>query len=154
MIPRSVSALAAEQEVISASQPACRPACLPGCLLPACLPACLITACACPWRRWQGEDNPLAFKPERWLHGAASKAGAWIPFGGGVRLCLGWLLAMVEMKVGGEGVGTGVESGWAGQRELEPRLVGLLQLQRVAAIHGGKQHLRQQHRRARETGCW
>ena len=50
--------------------------------------------------RWQGEEQPLAFKPERWLAGAALKQGAWIPFGGGQRLCLGWLLAMTEMKVG------------------------------------------------------
>ncbi|EFN56775.1 hypothetical protein CHLNCDRAFT_144259 [Chlorella variabilis] len=49
--------------------------------------------------RWQGEEQPLAFKPERWLAGAALKQGAWIPFGGGQRLCLGWLLAMTEMKV-------------------------------------------------------
>lgn len=49
--------------------------------------------------RWAGEADPLQFKPERWLNGAAQKAGAWIPFGGGPRLCLGWLLAMVEMKM-------------------------------------------------------
>ncbi|EFN55595.1 hypothetical protein CHLNCDRAFT_134129 [Chlorella variabilis] len=49
--------------------------------------------------RWQDEDDVQAFKPERWLHGAAQKQGAWIPFGGGQRLCLGWLLAMTEMKV-------------------------------------------------------
>ncbi|PSC75274.1 cytochrome P450 [Micractinium conductrix] len=48
--------------------------------------------------RWAGEAEPLRFSPERWMHGAAQKAGAWIPFGGGPRLCLGWLLAMAEMK--------------------------------------------------------
>lgn len=51
--------------------------------------------CAC---RWQDEADPLAFKPERW---AGQKDGAWIPFGGGARLCVGYALAMVEMKVGG-----------------------------------------------------
>lgn len=49
--------------------------------------------------RWAGEADPLQFKPERWLNGATQKAGAWIPFGGGPRFCLGWLLAMVEMKM-------------------------------------------------------
>lgn len=49
--------------------------------------------------RWSNDEEPLAFKPERWLGGATRKAGAWIPFGGGSRLCLGWLLAMAEMKV-------------------------------------------------------
>ncbi|KAL4444058.1 hypothetical protein ABPG75_011795 [Micractinium tetrahymenae] len=49
--------------------------------------------------RWAGEADPLQFRPERWLDGAAHRTGAWIPFGGGPRLCLGWLLAMAEMKV-------------------------------------------------------
>ena len=40
----------------------------------------MLSAC-----RWAGEDNPLAFKPERWLTPAGQKPGAWIPFGGGAR---------------------------------------------------------------------
>ena len=74
--------------------------------------------CLC---RWQGEEQPLAFKPERWLAGAALKQGAWIPFGGGQRLCLGWLLAMTEMKVrlSVRGLlGVGVLCVWQGHQPL------------------------------------
>jgi cytochrome P450 len=47
--------------------------------------------------------DPFAFRPERWLDtaGAVRKAGTyeWIPFGGGIRRCLGAALAMAEMRV-------------------------------------------------------
>ena len=33
--------------------------------------------------------DPFAFRPERWLDGAAPPGYAWVPFGGGVRRCLG-----------------------------------------------------------------
>ncbi|PRW50773.1 glutamine cyclotransferase [Chlorella sorokiniana] len=49
--------------------------------------------------RWAGEEDPQAFKPERWLTPAGQKTGAWIPFGGGARMCLGYVLAKAEMKV-------------------------------------------------------
>jgi cytochrome P450 len=50
------------------------------------------------------DDHPLAparFAPERWLPGggAETRAGGWIPFGAGARMCLGYPLAMAEMKV-------------------------------------------------------
>ena len=49
--------------------------------------------------RWAGQPDAAAFRPERWLTEEGRKpGGAWIPFGGGARLCLGWLLAMAEMK--------------------------------------------------------
>ena len=43
-------------------------------------------------------SDPDAFIPERFLE-ARKKSGAWIPFGGGVRRCLGASFAQLEMKV-------------------------------------------------------
>jgi cytochrome P450 len=42
--------------------------------------------------------DPFSFRPERWLD---RKPGTyeWIPFGGGIRRCLGAALAMAEMRV-------------------------------------------------------
>lgn len=42
--------------------------------------------------------DPEAFRPERFLPGAPEPE-AWIPFGGGVRRCLGASLAQLEIKV-------------------------------------------------------
>ena len=42
--------------------------------------------------------DPQAFRPERFLDGAP-EAYTWIPFGGGVRRCLGAAFALLEMKV-------------------------------------------------------
>jgi len=41
---------------------------------------------------------PFAFRPERWL-GRKPGTYEWIPFGGGIRRCLGAALAMAEMRV-------------------------------------------------------
>jgi cytochrome P450 len=43
-------------------------------------------------------DDPFEFRPERW---ADRKPGTyeWIPFGGGIRRCLGAALAMAEQRV-------------------------------------------------------
>ncbi len=41
--------------------------------------------------------SPDQFRPERFL-GASPPPGTWIPFGGGIRRCLGAALAMVEAK--------------------------------------------------------
>jgi cytochrome P450 len=43
--------------------------------------------------------EPFAFRPERWLDGAAPPGYAWVPFGGGVRRCLGAAFAEMEMRV-------------------------------------------------------
>jgi cytochrome P450 len=48
--------------------------------------------------RAQTYREPLAFRPERFLEGATSTY-AWIPFGGGVRRCLGAAFAEMEMRV-------------------------------------------------------
>jgi cytochrome P450 len=42
--------------------------------------------------------DPQAFRPERFLEGAP-ESYTWIPFGGGVRRCLGAAFAQLEMKV-------------------------------------------------------
>jgi cytochrome P450 len=42
--------------------------------------------------------EPFAFRPERFL-GSAPATYAWVPFGGGVRRCLGAAFAEMEMRV-------------------------------------------------------
>jgi cytochrome P450 len=42
--------------------------------------------------------EPFAFRPERW-HGRKPGTYEWIPFGGGIRRCLGAALAMAEQRV-------------------------------------------------------
>jgi cytochrome P450 len=42
--------------------------------------------------------EPFQFRPERWL-GRKPGTYEWIPFGGGIRRCLGATLAMAEMRV-------------------------------------------------------
>ncbi len=42
--------------------------------------------------------DPFAFKPERW-HDHKPGTYEWIPFGGGIRRCLGAALAMAEQRV-------------------------------------------------------
>lgn len=43
--------------------------------------------------------DPFAFRPERWLGGVKPGTYTWIPFGGGIRRCLGAALAMAEQRV-------------------------------------------------------
>jgi cytochrome P450 len=42
--------------------------------------------------------DPFAFRPERW-EGRKPGTYEWIPFGGGIRRCLGAALAMAEQRV-------------------------------------------------------
>jgi cytochrome P450 len=49
-------------------------------------------------RRADVWEDPLAFKPERFL-GAKPAPYAFVPFGGGVRRCIGAALATLEMRV-------------------------------------------------------
>jgi cytochrome P450 len=42
--------------------------------------------------------EPHEFRPERFLDGGA-ESYAWLPFGGGVRRCIGASFAQVEMRV-------------------------------------------------------
>ena len=48
--------------------------------------------------RAESYRDPFAFRPERFLDGA-SPGYAWVPFGGGVRRCLGAAFAEMEMRV-------------------------------------------------------
>jgi cytochrome P450 len=52
-------------------------------------------------RRPDVYPEPDAFRPERFLNGGgrAAQSFAWIPFGGGVRRCLGAAFAQFEMQV-------------------------------------------------------
>ncbi len=43
--------------------------------------------------------EPDAFRPDRFLADPPSSAYAWIPFGGGIRRCIGAAFAQVEMEV-------------------------------------------------------
>ncbi|KDD75989.1 cytochrome P450 [Helicosporidium sp. ATCC 50920] len=45
------------------------------------------------------DDEPRAFKPERWLRPGALRSPSFVPFGGGPRLCLGNILATHQMKM-------------------------------------------------------
>ena len=55
-------------------------------------------AIALTHRRPELYPEPAAFRPERWLDGAPDASYAWIPFGGGVRRCLGAAFAAMEMR--------------------------------------------------------
>jgi cytochrome P450 len=49
-------------------------------------------------RRADLYPQPLAFRPERFLEGRPPGTYEWIPFGGGVRRCLGASFALMEMR--------------------------------------------------------
>jgi cytochrome P450 len=46
-------------------------------------------------------EEPLAFRPQRWMDGLERRLPrfAWFPFGGGPRLCIGQSFAMMEAKL-------------------------------------------------------
>jgi cytochrome P450 len=55
----------------------------------------------CVWLVHRREDlypDPHAFRPERWV-GVKPGTYTWIPFGGGVRRCLGAAFAELEMRI-------------------------------------------------------
>jgi cytochrome P450 len=57
----------------------------------------VLPAIAVMHRRPDLYDSPEEFRPERFIEGAAEPY-AWIPFGGGVRRCIGASFAQVEMR--------------------------------------------------------
>ncbi len=56
--------------------------------------ACLYLA----HRRADVWPDPTAFRPARFVDGGAAEPFAWVPFGGGVRRCLGASFAALEMR--------------------------------------------------------
>jgi cytochrome P450 len=50
-------------------------------------------------RRPDVYPDPEAFRPERFVDGDAPDTYSWLPFGGGIRRCLGAAFATYEMKV-------------------------------------------------------
>jgi len=65
------------------------------------------TACFSPWYMGRDEfawgSNAQLFVPERWIEnptGGAPTASQWLPFGAGLRGCLGTRLAVTEATVG------------------------------------------------------
>ena len=48
-------------------------------------------------RRPELYADPTAFRPERFLGDGAPDSYAWIPFGGGIRRCVGAAFATMEM---------------------------------------------------------
>jgi cytochrome P450 len=72
-------------------------------------------------RREDVYADPYAFRPERFLDNPAGTY-TWIPFGGGVRRCLGASFAMFEMKQ--------VLSAIAGELDLAPALADAERMRR------------------------
>jgi cytochrome P450 len=66
-------------------------------------------------------DDPRAFRPSRWLDGGAAPY-TFIPFGGGVRRCIGASFANLEMRVVMRAVLTSVVLRADSQRPETPRL--------------------------------
>jgi cytochrome P450 len=60
-----------------------------------------VQVAACLWLAMRREDlwpQAAAFRPERWLQQPPPNPMAWIPFGGGVRRCVGAAFAELEMR--------------------------------------------------------
>lgn len=50
-------------------------------------------------RRADLYPQPRSFRPERFLHADAPDTYTWLPFGGGIRRCLGASFALTEMRI-------------------------------------------------------
>jgi cytochrome P450 family 135 len=62
--------------------------------------AFLVPAIAAIHHREDVYPQPFEFRPERWLEegGSAPESYAWLPFGGGIRRCIGAAFAEYEMR--------------------------------------------------------
>ena len=67
-------------------------------------------------------EDPEAFRPERWLDGLAQRLPryAFLPFGGGPRICVGHSLAMLETTLSLATILQGGSFEWRGDRPVEP----------------------------------
>lgn len=50
-------------------------------------------------RRAESFQDPAAFRPDRWLDPALRRSNAYLPFGGGPRVCIGNGFAWMEMTL-------------------------------------------------------
>jgi len=44
-------------------------------------------------------EEPDAWRPERWTNGTTAAPYSWLPFGGGIRRCIGAAFALLEMRL-------------------------------------------------------
>ena len=73
-------------------------------------------------------DDALEFRPERFLEGGAAAPYTWIPFGGGVRRCIGAAFATLEMKTVLREVLDRVELGAVRSADESTRASGVMML--------------------------
>lgn len=66
--------------------------------------------------------DPQAFRPERWLEDGVGDGYTWLPFGAGVRRCLGAAFAQMEMRIILREVFRRVRLEAASPRDERPRL--------------------------------
>src|SRR5690606_21284294 len=78
--------------------------------------------------------DPLTFRPERFLGEDAPGTYEWVPFGGGVRRCIGASFAMLEMRV--------VLAALLAERQIKPAQPVDEKIRRRAIVlapeHGGR----------------
>src|SRR5207244_2632783 len=73
--------------------------------------------------------DPLRFLPERWLDGKAAPF-TWIPFGGGIRRCVGAAFAGLEMRVVLQRILSRVDLRALDKRPERPRLNNVIVIPR------------------------
>lgn len=68
-------------------------------------------------------DDPEAFRPERWLDGELARRlprFAYMPFGGGPRICIGQRFAMIEAVMLLATIAQGFAVEWQAERKITP----------------------------------
>src|SRR5262249_30130712 len=72
-------------------------------------------------------EAPEAFRPDRFPSGEDEAPHthryAWLPFGGGPRVCVGSRFAMMEMQIVVARLLQRYRVQWAGRRPVEPKVV-------------------------------
>lgn len=74
------------------------------------------------YRDERSYEDPSAFKPERWASDLKAELPdfAYVPFGGGPRLCIGREFALLEAKLALATIGRNYELYWLGKDTPEP----------------------------------